>query len=207
MATNPIYGSLNSGGVNQFGFKAQSVQDNNQMANFLQSSENSASAAGAQNRAAGTNTFATGTEAFGPVLSYLTKLTQGDQADVAQATQGQTNQIKDSFAAARAMISGQPRGGGKAGALAEAPFQQARAVGDMQSGARQGAVGQLGTVAGSLAGLGINEQTAGLASQQMALSTALEQRGQNEQERAATQKMISDLAGAAGGAYATYKHG
>jgi hypothetical protein len=202
-----IYGGLASGGVNQFGFKPQGVQDSNQMANFLQSSENSAMAGGAQNLAAGggmlqsgQGTTGQGIQALSPVLQYLTQLTKGDQGDIAQATQGQTNQIKDSFAAIRNMISAQPRGGGKAGVLAEAPYKQEQQIGDLQQGARAGAAGQLGSIANSLAGLGLQQQNVGLGEQglglnqqSLALQTALQQRGQNVEERAATEAMIGNL--------------
>jgi hypothetical protein len=206
-AQSSIYGGLASGGVNQFGFKPQSVQDSNQMANFLQSSENSSMTGGAQNLAGGAgilqsgqSTTGQGIQALSPVLQYLTQLTKGDQGDIAQATQGQTNQIKDSFAAIRNMISAQPRGGGKAGVLAEAPYQQEKQIGDLQQGARAGAANQLGNVANSLAGLGLQQQNVGLgeqglglSQQSLALQTALSQRGQNVEERAATEQMIGNL--------------
>lgn len=202
-----IYGGLNSGGVNQFGFKPQGVQDSNQMANFLQSSENSAMAGGAQNLQQGAGmlqgggtTTAQGIQSLGPVLQYLTALTKGDQGDLAQATQPQVNQIKDSFAAIRNMISAQPRGGGKAGVLAEAPYKQEQQIGDMQQQARSGAAGQLGNVANMLAGIGtaqqgigLGEQNLGLNQQSLALQTALGQRQQNVEERAATDAMIGNI--------------
>jgi hypothetical protein len=197
MATSTIYGSENASGVNAYGFKAQPVQDDNPMANFLQSSENTLSARGSDNTSQGQADYSAGTHAMAPLLDYLTKLTKGDQADVAQATQSQTNQIKDSFAAARNMISGQARGGGKAGVLAEAPFKQAQAVGDMQSQARTAGAGQLGSVAAGLAGLGQGEQQLGLAQNSEALNAALGQRSQNVTERGQNKQLAASLAGTA----------
>lgn len=127
----------------------------------------------------GKSTTHAGLNSMSPVLQYLTALTKGDSADMAQATQPQVNQIKDSFSAIRNMISQQPRGGGKAGVLAEQGSQQTKQIGDMQSQARQGAAGQLGSLSSSLAGLGVDEQKLGLEASIDADKATLEQRAQN----------------------------
>lgn len=195
---NSIYGTNDTSKLNSLGFSAQPINDDNQMANFVQSSENLGMGTGVSGQKMGRGTTQQGLGAFAPVLSYLTLLTKGDQGSLAQATQPQANQIQDSFAAVRNMISGQPRGGGKAGVLAEAPYQQSKQIGDMQQGARSGAAGQLGNVANMLAGLGQGQESLGLNEITEALNTAMNQRGQNVQERASTQQMITGLASAAG---------
>jgi hypothetical protein len=129
-------------------------------------------AAGKQNTQAGVGGMA-------PVLQYLTQLTKGDQADVNQATQPQVNQIKDSFSAIRNMISQQPRGGGKAGVLAEQGSQQQKQVGDLQQGARAGAAGQLGQLSSTLAGIGLEQGAMGEKASSAADQATLTRRAQN----------------------------
>jgi hypothetical protein len=186
MATNPIYaasgpggGPGSSSGVNSFGFKAQPVQDNNPMANFLQSTENLGAAAGSSAISGGASTVAAGTGAMAPALQYLTQLTKGDQADVNQAIQPEANRIKDSFQQVRNMISSQPRGGGKAGVLAESGFKEASQVADTAAQARSGAASQLGSLGATLAGVGTQEEGVGAGLLQGSDTAALTQRGQN----------------------------
>lgn len=169
----------NNSGVNNYGFKSQPTNDNNPMANFLQSTQNLLAGQGSVNTSTGAGVAASGVAGMAPALDYLTKLTKGDQADVAQATQPQVNQIKDSFAAIRNLISSQPRGGGKSGALAESPFAQEKQIGDTQQTARSGAANSLGTMSATLAGLGLQQGQLGLGEESQAMNTALGQRGQN----------------------------
>jgi hypothetical protein len=194
MATNSsIYSPTGYGGTNAYGFKPQPINENNPMANFLQSSQNLVAGEGAKNVQSGGQTTQSGLGAMAPVLQYLTKLTMGDQADVEQATQPQANQIRDSFQAVRNMISQQPRGGGKAGVLAEAPYKERQQVSDMQSQARQGAAGQLGQMASTLAGIGLEQGQLGEAEQGLAMESALGQRGQNIGQ---TSRSIAEIMGA-----------
>jgi hypothetical protein len=164
-AANPIYGASggeqDTKGINSLGFKAQPVQDNNPMANFLQSSQNLAAGAGSKAIAAGSGTTAAGVSSMAPALQFLTQLTKGNSSDVNQAIAPEANRIKDSFAAARNMISGQPRGGGKAGAFSESEFKEKQQVADTAATARTGAAGQLGQLGATLAGLGVSETGAG----------------------------------------------
>lgn len=169
---------------------------------------------GAGITAAGGQDYATKINAAAPALDYLTRLVRGDQADVAQATAPQTDQIQKQFGEIRNMISAQPRGGGKTSVLAELPTQEAEAKTNLQSQARSGAAGQLGGLASTLAGLGISQEGVGLGQQQVglgeqgvglgesglganmseaALRDALERRGQNLQEDAQNKKMLEDL--------------
>jgi hypothetical protein len=166
-------------GVNPAGFKAQSIQSNNGTQNFLQSTQNLAAGAGSGEMQTGATTSATGTAALAPALQYLSQLTKGDQADVTQATQPETNRIQDHFAAVRNMISAQPRGGGKAGQLAEAPYAEAKQIDDNAATARSGAVNTLGTLGTTLTGEGTAQEATGAQILNDASTSVLTQRAQN----------------------------
>ena len=146
------------------------------MTKFMRSQQNQMATGGYGDTGQGRDVYSGGLQAFGPVLSQLTSLVKGDQADVSQQMQPEANRIRDSFAAARNIIGQQGRGGGKTTALAEAPFQQARQMGDMAQQARAGASGQLGNVAQVLAGLGLNEQSLGIGETQGASAANLQRR-------------------------------
>lgn len=184
--TDPIYSNYTAGGapanvvgINPSGFKAQPIQDNNPMANFLGSTQNLAAGAGSSAISTGVKTAKTGTDSLSPVLDYLTKLTKGDQADVSQAIQPEADRIRDSFAAVRNLISSQPRGGGKAGQLAESGFDEQSKIADVASKARTGAVGELGSLGTTLTGLGTQEIGVGAGLLNDSATSALTQRAQN----------------------------
>lgn len=120
----------------------------------------------------GVQQFQSGTEALAPVLSSLIGLSKGDQGDVSQATQPQTDAIKEQFDAIRNMISMAPRGGGKTSALAEAPFKEAGDIQRMQSEAVTGARGQLGNLGLNLSqlGAGLENQSSGIGLQKQSLN-------------------------------------
>lgn len=134
----------------------------------------------------GKQQYGAGVASAAPALDYLTRLVKGDQADISQAIQPEADRIRDSFAAVRNMISSQPRGGGKAGVMAEAPYKEAEQIGELASNARSGAVQPLSQLAATLAGLGLNQQNVGVYQTQVgeqALGTGyqgqLTRRGQN----------------------------
>jgi hypothetical protein len=137
--------------------------------------------------------------AAAPSLQYLTQLVRGDQASLQQATAPQTQALQEQFGAIRKMISAQPRGGGKAGALAESPFQEATAKTLMQSQARLGATQQLSQLATNLAGLGLSESQLGEVMMGLAQTGALTMRGQDVEEHGQMMKMFGDLGQAIGG--------
>jgi len=182
-AANPIYGAsggqTDTTGLNASGFKAQPIQDNNPMANFLQSTQNLGAAAGSKAISSGASTTAAGVGGMAPALQFLTQLTKGNQSDVNQAIAPEANRIGDSFAAVRNMISGQPRGGGKAGVLADSEFKQQGQIADTASQMRTGAAGQLGQLGATLAGVGVGEQQVGEGELGQSEESALTQRGQN----------------------------
>lgn len=157
----------------------QSLSGGDPMTNFMVSSMNNQANTGANQTSQGGSTYNAGLEAFGPVLAHLTSLVNGNQGDISQAIQPEANRIKDSFAAVRNMISQQPRGGGKTSALAESGFQEAQQIGDVAAGARQNATGQLGSIAGTLAGLGLSQEQLGAAATANAAGENLQRRNLN----------------------------
>lgn len=139
--------------------------------------------------------YQAGLGAMAPTLQYLTQLTKGDQADVSQAIQPEANRIKDSFAAVRNMISAQPRGGGKAGVLAEAPYKEQQQIGDLASQARQGAAGQLGQFASTMAGLGLSQAQTGNEFMRTGLAESeLGQQGLTNADQMALQRRQQNIA-------------
>ena len=139
---------------------------------------------GQGNVAAGQQTTNQGITALGPALSFLTNLVQGNQADIAQAAQPEIDTITQQFDQIRNLISLQPRGGGKATALAEAPFQKAGDIQRTEAGLRSQAVGQLSGLGTSLAQIGLGQSNVGLSEsglglnlEQLATNTALTKQG------------------------------
>ena len=150
----------------------------NTTTSFLYSMQNLMSGEGERGYQQGQAGYQTALGALGPTMDYLTQLTKGDQGDISQAMQPEANRIRDSFAAVRNMISQQPRGGGKAGVLAEAPYQQQQ-INDLAQQARAGAAGQLGNLATTLAGMGLQQSQLGLQAENLGTQAALQRRGQN----------------------------
>jgi hypothetical protein len=120
-----------------------------------------------------------GVNSVAPVLSLLTKLVSGDQADITQATQPEIDQITQQFDQVRNLVSMQPRGGGKTTALAEAPFQKSASIQRMQGDMRTKAAGELGTLGTNLAGLGLNEAGLGANLESESANIALTKEGQD----------------------------
>lgn len=166
-------------GVNPSGFKPQDIQSDNSMANFLGTTQNLAAGLGSSALGTGAATSRAGVSSLAPALDYLTKLTRGDQADVSQAISPEANRIKDSFSAVRNLISAQPRGGGKAGQLAESGFDEQKQIADTAAKARAGGVSQLGTLGTTLTGLGTAQEGVGAGLLNDASTSALTQRAQN----------------------------
>lgn len=177
-------------------YEPMSGADNSTTA-FLYSLQNLMGGEGQRGYQQGQAGYQTALGALGPTMDYLTQLTKGDQGDISQATQPEANRIRDSFNAVRNMISQQPRGGGKAGALAEAPYQQQQQINDLAQQARTGAAGQLGQLATTLAGLGLDQSSQGLQLQNLATQAALTRRGQNIGQ---TSRSIAEIMGAASSA-------
>lgn len=105
--------------------------------------------------------YKSGVGAAAPALDFLTKLTKGDQGDVTEAAQPQIDQITQQFDQIRNMTSMQPRGGGKASVLAEAPFQKAGDIQRTEGAMRTGAASGLASLSTNLAGLGLQEGSLG----------------------------------------------
>lgn len=161
--------------------------------NFVLSMQNLLGGQGQQAYGTGQTGYQAGLGALAPTMQYLTQLTKGDQADVSQAIQPEANRIRDSFAAVRNMISQQPRGGGKAGVLAEAPYKEQQQISDTAAQARAAAPGQLGQFATQLAGMGIDESQMGLGAEGASLQSALQRRQQNIQETQNNRQFAMDM--------------
>jgi hypothetical protein len=161
------------------GFTQQPTTGGNAMTNFVQSAEDTQATQGQ-------SLAGQGAAGLAPVMSYLQKLVGGNAAAVSEATQPETDQITQSFDQIRKMISSMPRGGGKASAEVTAPYQEAKQISTEKAAARTSAVGQLGSLSTTLAGLGLNAE-------QVAAAQALEQRGQNIQSTGQLEAMIGGL--------------
>jgi len=186
MATTPVYQEPIEGDS-----LTKSVRS---FANNLASTGQQYSDAGVKNVQAGNQQYTSGAAAAAPSLDLLTKLVRGDQADISQAIQPEANRIRDSFSAVRNMISSQPRGGGKAGALAEAPYEEVQQIGDAAQKARAGATGELGNLSTTLAGLGQGQESVGLQQEKIgetgvndALQAELLRRNENNSNSFAAQ--------------------
>src|SRR5438105_896856 len=145
--------TTNTGQIN---FEPVGGQDS--LTQFVRSMQNLVGQQGKSNLQTGGQQFQGGVTAAAPAVDFLTKLVRGDQADLAQATQPETDQITQQFSQIRNMITAQPRGGGKASVLAELPFEKEKQVQGARQGMRKGAAGELGGLASTLAGLGLGEQ-------------------------------------------------
>lgn len=146
---------------------------------FVRSLQNLTGQQGQEILGAGQGQFQQGIEATAPVLQFLTQLVKGDQGDVTQAAQPEIDQITQQFDQIRNMISMAPRGGGKATALAEAPFQKAGAIQRTEGELRKGAAAELSGLGTTLAGLGLEESGLGAGLETASQQAALTRRGQN----------------------------
>lgn len=161
--------------------------EGNSLTQFVRSLHDLTGSQGQANLDTGTQQFKTGVQEASPSIDYLTKLVKGDMSDVNDATRPQVDQITQQFDQVRNMISGSPRGGGKAGTLAEQPFQKASAIARVQGDARTKAVGELGTLAGQQAQLGAGQQQLGFGLESLADQDALTMRGQDNGNNFASQ--------------------
>lgn len=117
----------------------------------------------------GAGQYQSGVNSVAPALDFLTRLVKGDQADITQAIEPEANRIREGFSAARSMVTAQPRGGGKAGVMAEMPFKEQQQIADTAAMMRRIAPGELGNLGTTLAGLGLNQENVGLGVGQLGL--------------------------------------
>ena len=160
------------------GLSLEPIQGNS-LTEFIRSIEGLTGKQGQQILGSGLAQEQSGVNSVAPVLSLLTKLVSGDQADITQATQPEIDQITQQFDQVRNLVSMQPRGGGKTTALAEAPFQKAGQIQRMQGDMRTKAAGELGTLGTNLAGLGLNEAGLGANLESESANIALTKEGQD----------------------------
>ena len=117
----------------------------------------------------GAGQYQSGVNSIAPALDFLTRLVKGDQADITQAIEPEANRIREGFAAARNMVTAQPRGGGKASVMAEMPFREQQQIADTAAQMRRTAPGELGNLGTTLAGLGLGQENVGLGVGQLGL--------------------------------------
>ena len=164
---------------------------NDDLTRYIRSIEDLTGAQGQGILGAGLGQTQSGIAAAGPVLNLLTKLTSGNQADVAAATEPETDAITQQFDQIRQFIAAQPRGGGKASALAKAPYEEVKQKSDVQAGMRMNAAGQLGGLATSLAGIGLGEADLGRGLENESANIALTKEGQNYGQPSTFQDLLS----------------
>ena len=184
---SPTSGMPSGGGI------AQEPIQGDSLTRYVRSIQNLTGAQGQGILGQGLSDVQGGLTAAQPALQLLTQLTKGNWGDISTAMQPEVDQITQQFDQIRNMVSMQPRGGGKATALAEAPFQKAGAIQRAAGEARMGAVGQLGNLATNLAGIGLGEANLGQSLESLGANIAMQRRGQNIQQDMANQKMMSDL--------------
>ena len=139
----------------------------------------------------GTSVFGSGVQSMQPAINFFQKLL-GSNEDLQSALGPQFDQISQQFDQIRNSISAtQPRGGGTASSMVQAPFQEAAAKGDIASKARTSAASDLGQLSATEAGLGLSEQGLGAQDLSLALQEALGRKGLNIQETANTTQMLS----------------
>jgi len=177
------YGSPGSGLAFQSG-------SGDSLTNFIRSIESLTGAQGQGILGAGLGQTEKGVAAADPALNFLTKLVSGNASDMASASQPETDQITQQFDQIRQMISTQPRGGGKASALAKAPYEETKQIADTQAQMRTDAAGQLGGLATSLAGIGLGEATMGAGLENESANIALTKEGQNYSQPSAFSQML-----------------
>jgi hypothetical protein len=174
-AANPLASLAGPGGA---GLATEPIQGNS-LTQFIRSIEGLTGQQGQGILGQGLSTTNQGVTAVAPVLSYLTNLVQGNQADITQAAQPEIDQIQQQFDQIRNLISLQPRGGGKTTALAEAPFQEAGQIQRTEGQLRSNAATSLGNLGTQLAGVGLGEAGLGAGLEQQSSNIALTKEGQD----------------------------
>jgi len=153
----------------------------------LNSLGNTAAATAANDTSAGSGAFGSGLQSLQPAINYFTQLLGGGE-EMNEALSPQFDQISQQFDQIRNSISAtQPRGGGTASAMVQAPFQEAATKGEIASKARSDAASKLGDLSTAEAGLGEGEQGIGLQALGESLQEALGSKGLNEQTNFANQ--------------------
>jgi hypothetical protein len=100
-----------------------------------------------------------GTQALGPVISYLEKLVSGDPALALSATAAPRQRVIDQYDTARRTAATGPRGGGTASAITGSYAKEASDLGVLQASAETDATKELGDLGKTLDSLGINAES------------------------------------------------
>lgn len=140
-------------------------------------------------------------QGFGPVLNYYSTLLGGDRGAISSLLAPEIESIGDQYQGV--LRSGRqlaPRGGGSSAMFTELPFERARDVGSLISGARPQAAAGLASAAGEAGriGVGAGQVASNLLSGAGAggssiLRSGLESRAQGFGQGAATGRGIFDI--------------
>jgi hypothetical protein len=96
-------------------------------------------------------------EAYDPVLKYYKDLLSGNRAEMMGAVAPEVGAIRSGYDQAKKNISAfTPRGGGQTSILSELPFRQNADIQRLLQTVRPAAAGNLGGLAGQIAGEGLN---------------------------------------------------
>lgn len=161
--------------------------------NFVRSAASLTGSQGKGILGGGLDQITQGVNATAPVLDFLTKLVKGDQGDIAEATQPGVDNITQQFDQIRNMVSMQPRGGGKASVLAEAPFKKSAAIQRMGGDMRRGAAGDVSNLATNLAGIGLAESDLGAGLEKSAADITLRKMGLDYGQPSALEQIIGGI--------------
>lgn len=172
----------------------------------------------------GLGTTGWGLSQFEKPIDYWKQILEGDPQRMTQtvAAMPELRQLHQaSEGAMRGAETTMARGGYRSSTLANQPFEKSGKIADLYTNLRPTAANQLTSIGTTIGGLGLGQQQVGLGQQQIglgqqglgqtmllqALAGLLTRRGQNNEENAATMKMIADLASGIGQMYAAYKYG
>lgn len=110
-------------------------------------------------RGIGTDLSSQGTDALGPVLTYLKGVLGDNPSAVMDATRPERARVIDQYDTARKAISQfGPRGGGLTSSLAESNISEGETLAGITSAARKDAAGQAASLGTTLTGLGLSAQ-------------------------------------------------
>lgn len=202
---NPVTGSAPGASVNANpaagGAPQMSVSGSgSEVTKYMENLQNLLGTQGSNLLVQGAGQTGAGITAANPALQFLTNLVSGDKTALESATQPEVDQIKAQFDQIRQLIASGPRGGGTASAMVQAPTEEVKQIADVKASMQKGAAGELGTLATTLAGLGISMEGLGLGAESTAASTDVALRGQQTQAGMASDQMWGQIVSSIGGA-------
>jgi len=147
----------------------------------------------------GQNTLGAGVNALAQPFDYWSAILSGDKNALAKAIGPTVGAVDKQFeAASRGASQNMARGGARDAQLAELPFQKAGKISDAILSLQPQAAQQLTGLASILTQLGLSQEQLAATFESILTSGQLTRRQQNNDENAATMKLIGDIATAAG---------